>query len=366
MSKEGKGPGEAEVLTIDSLRKPTEPKIAPITEEEETPTPIIDEQEEDETPPTPVIEEQEEEEPEVEHRPEELKLILKSLYGEDLAIVEEDENGEEVTVPIDQAVVTPEVFQAIVEHKTKEKLSAAKEGMVSTKELDDDAKELLELSKAGVDIREMLRVQVEISDQVNSLDLDTPEGQQSAIVMYKGLLKWNRDDINSYLRGLPKERWKEVAEEAKAEILAVVDKFKEQEKQNALQIKETKAAEKKEFKKNLSKVIDEKFQIKDSFKRRLLEVATKELEDGSTELDTIYQQLLSNPEEAAEFILFAYNKEEYIKQVSSKEVLQQKLESVNKIKLSKVTPSSNPISKESRKEHRDREVIPLENLIKTQ
>ena len=63
-----------------------------------------------------------------------------------------------------------------------------------------------------------------------------------------------------------------------------------------------------------------KFDLNSNVKKKIVDYATKENENGSFELDTLYYNLRNNPETASELALFLIDKDTYKKQVAKEEV----------------------------------------------
>ena len=291
------------------------------------------------------------------------KETLTLMYGESFlsntAVGEEEDN----TVLAD-IEITPEVFRDIINTMTEDKIAEATEETVSLKGADGQFKELLEIAKNGGDVQELIRIKVEVEDQVNSLDFSNKADQQSVIVMAKKMAGFSDKDITRYMKGLDAGELLDVAEESKSLILRTIENHREAEKKRAQEEVARKKELAKKFKSELSKNITENFDVKDGYKKKLIEIATKSGDDGMTELDNLFKEAKHNPKLAPELILFLTDREEFKKQVSSKEVLETKKKSIKLIRKSNQVRSSGGLNnKESRREEKDT-IIPLENLGK--
>lgn len=360
-------------MSIEDLMKQSSTGPLPIGDIEDEPKevkPEGDEQEEDikkeEPAPKLEVEEKQDEVKKEDYVKEESDLsqtfkdTLTLMYGENF-LTETAVGDESDNIVLADIEITPEILRDVIQTMTDDKLVEATEEMVSLKGVDGQFKDLLEIAKNGGNIQELIRIKVEIEDQVNSLDLDNKADQQSVIVLAKSMEGFSDKDIARYIKGLEGEDIYEVARESKSRILTVVKNHRENEKRRAQEEVDRKVEISKNFKKELSKNISERLDVSDSYKRKLVDIATKADENGSVEIDELYKAAKHDPTQAPELILFLTDREEFNKQVSRSEVIEAKKSSIRLIRKASQDKGGNLQQRTYRKEDKE-ETISLENL----
>lgn len=112
----------------------------------------------------------------------------------------------------------------------------------------------------------------------------------------------------------------------------------------------------KEYRKGLSLEFKEEG-VSESLARKFVDVATKKDENGSFEIDNIYEEWMNDPKRAKELIQFMLDKETYIKKVTSETKKNVQLDNLKKIKIVQDT------TKVSRtKQEESTPISPLETL----
>lgn len=291
------------------------------------------------------------------------KNLLKSLFGEEVeTLIVPNEDGEDVEVPLDEFDLDEESFKEIIKNKIEAEKEAASEGKISVDGVDEFTKSLIELSKKGGDVRELLEYKAAYTDPLDQLDLSTKEGQREAIALYLRGRQETEDEIQIRLdayesKGLLESKAKEFDSQIRESIKNLTEQRKREAEEIALQKKEQLKSYKKEFAEGLSK----NFQLNDKSKAKLVDMATKATKDGKYEMDTIYQQMRANPEEAAMLALWFTDREEFVRQITSKKVKEEQLKTANKIRLSGKKKSSDIVI-DSKSKGSSKDVILFDDL----
>lgn len=271
------------------------------------------------------------------------RSVIEDMFGESAGtIVQEDEDGNEVETPLSELDIDEELFKQIVQSKIEEEREKASEGKISTKGLSDFAKSLVEIDRSGGDISSLLEMKKVYSDPLDNLDMSTPEGKKQAIYLRKKAANPDEDYQEIQLliemyekKGLLDDK----AEAAESELRGALDAEVERQKETANKAKEDREELLKNYRKDIKTSITSQFELNDKTVKRLVDMSTKADENGRFELDNIYSEFRRDPQRAAKLALLMLDEEEFIKQVSSKEVKNEKKKS-GRIKLRAKTGSS--------------------------
>lgn len=259
---------------------------------------------------------------------------LKSMFGDSIShIIQQDEEGNDVEVALEEVVLDKELFEAIVESKMADLKSDLSKDKISVEGVSDLTKDLIEIDKNGGNITELLQVKRDYSDPLDQLDITTVEGQRLAIYLRKKSKGAEDEEIEALIRtweadGILEEK----AIAAESELRAAIQQQVEMTKRNA----EEKVKRQKEimrsYKKDIRESLDE-FQLNDAVKNKVTLLATKTDERGRFEIDKAYDEARSNPKTAARLALFLLDEDEYIKQVTTEAVQKTKLNTAKKIRV---------------------------------
>jgi hypothetical protein len=263
------------------------------------------------------------------------KGLLKGMWGDSIDTIVQEVDGEEVEVSIDDMDIDEEMFRTIIQSKVEQEKENAGKNKISTEGMSDFAISLIEIDKNGGDISELLEMKRAYSDPLDNLDISTPNGQKQAIYLRKKAADPNQDDdeiillIDAYeKKGILEEK----AEIAERELRDAFEMQVEARKRAAIETKEARIKMLDDYKKDLKSQVSNQFTLNDNVIKKLVNIATKSDEDGRFELDSRYSEYRRDPQKAARLALFLLDEEEYIKQVSSKEVNNEKIKSA-KLKL---------------------------------
>jgi hypothetical protein len=289
---------------------------------------------------------------------EQYRQTLKNVFGI-TKFTEEDEDGNEVEVSIDEIEMDGETFQKLVEQELAYQKEEANKGKISIEGVSDYTKKLIEIEQKGGDTLKLLQVKEAYSDPLANLDLTTKQGQVDAIYLRKKAQGATDKEINILIKGLEAEGiLEEEAIQAESELKALIDQQFENERIKAEKVALEREETMKKFKKDFRDKLSEKFTLNDNVKSKLVTSLTKKGEDGKYQLDNAYLAAMSDPETATELVLFLSDREEFLKQVTAKAVQKTQLESAKKLKIIRSanggTGTNDPV--------KTGKLIPLDNL----
>ena len=353
----GKEIGEASDVKKEQAEKELESKLSgkqtdsffpgldSFEDEVEEKEEVVDQNEDDEEGESEVESEPKVEEKEVKvtknESSENYKNLLKGMWGDSIGTIVQEIDGEEVEVSIDEMDIDEEMFQTIIQSKIEHEKESAGKNKISTEGISDFAKSLIEIDRNGGDISELLEMKRAYSDPLDNLDISTPDGQKQAIYLRKKAADPNQDDdeiillIDAYeKKGILEEK----AEVAERELRDAFEMQVEARKRAAIDAQEARKKMLEDYRKDLKGQVSNQFTLNDTVIKKLVNIATKSDDEGKFELDSRYSEYRRDPQKAARLALFLLDEEEYIKQVSSKEVKNEKLKSA-KLKLRAKTSS---------------------------
>jgi len=353
----GKEIGEANDVQKEQTEKELESKLSgkqtdsffpgldSFEDEAEEKEEVVDQSENEEESDSEVESEPEVEEKEVKvaknESSENYKNLLKGMWGDSIGTIVQEIDGEEVEVSIDEMDIDEEMFQTIIQSKIEFEKENAGKNKISTEGISDFAKSLIEIDRNGGDISELLEMKKAYSDPLDNLDISTPDGQKQAIYLRKKAADPNQDDdeiillIDAYeKKGILEEK----AEVAERELRDAFEMQVEVRRRAAIDAQEARKKMLEDYRKDLKGQVSNQFTLNDTVIKKLVNIATKSDDEGKFELDSRYSEYRRDPQKAARLALFLLDEEEYIKQVSSKEVKNEKLKSA-KLKLRTKTSS---------------------------
>lgn len=290
------------------------------------------------------------------------KRSLKVMFGDSIShLVEENEEGEEVEVALENAVITEDYYNQIVQSKLAEIKEEASKDKISTKGVSSFAKDLVEIDRNNGDISELLKAKETYSDPLDNLDLGTEDGQVQAC--YLRMMAGGQDEdtarrlISSYKAdGILEEKALTAETELKEAVAQQVVRAKAAAQAKA----DDRKVLMKDYKKDIKTSLD-RYQLNDNVKNKVVILATKTDDDGKFELDKTYYQHRENPKDAADLALFLLDKEEFIKQVTNTAVADTKLGTARKLKMVS-SGASNPTLVDNNVKKSGSGTISLESL----
>ena len=259
-----------------------------------------------------------------------LDTLMKSKVIEAFDTIE-TEDGE---IPLSEYDLDEESFAGIIQAQIENARSEGEKN--TTKNVSDFTKHLIEIEKNGGNVSQALETYNMYQDPLDNLDLSIELDQQKAVFMkyhqLKGMDKETTMDlIESFMN---KGKLEEEALKADAEIRGAIDKQMEALNNQAVAQKEEKKKQLKLYRDNLSENLN-KFDLNSNVKKKIVDYATKENENGSFELDTLYYNLRNNPETASELALFLIDKDAYKKQIAKEEVRDTQIKTMKSLKVVK-------------------------------
>lgn len=245
-------------------------------------------------------------------------------------------NGESVVLSeVDD--LDEETFLEIVKAQDAERNNEIDEKFINKEDLDDISLKIIEISKNGGDIKDVLKAKETYIDNLNTYDLDNEDHQEALVrQMYKmdnpkisdkqidRLIDADKSELELDIKA------KEFADNLKKSYHSMLDKKKEE----ATQLKETQEKERKNLRKDLREQLTSFGLKNDSALRPLLDSVTKETENGFM-IDSQFEEMKQNPQELAEFLLWKNNREDYKKLISEKQTSKEKKDTLIKLNVAR-------------------------------
>lgn len=243
-------------------------------------------------------------------------------------VVFSGENGEEIK--IDDLDFSKEdslcdVISTIIESQ-KEDIIKDKIDVAS---VSDITKKLIQADKAGANIVDILKQYDKNVAPIEKLDIESKQDQIKIIRHYVDLLGLPKDEADEFFKGILNKGDEYVEAKAikyKAELDKKMDEIIQQKTQMAAEKRAKDAEDFRKYKKDLKASIQSKYQLNDNMVSKALDFALKSSEDapGVTMAIKRVKDMMMNPEEAPDLIMFLMNPGEFIKQKSNKEVVEEK------------------------------------------
>lgn len=263
----------------------------------------------------------------------------------------EDENGNLVKLSeIDN--LDEETFLAIKEDHKKLAKEDIEKNYISVKELPEEKLRLLNIIKNGGDLKEIFKSEEGLKKPFEGMDLNDDKNKAS-------ILYWQY----TQKQGLEAGEAKDLVDAAiknltlDSKVTNIVDYYQENHKKRLVEIEQQVIAEKaaeeasiKEYKKNLS-TLYKKEGITDSVSKRLIEAATVRDETGDLVIDSVYENIMKDPEKAKDLIFFMLEQEAFLKAKGANIKTQEQIGLLRTVKIVRDTggKSSSPEIKEEPK-----------------
>lgn len=262
-----------------------------------------------------------------------VKEKLDSGEWEDLVI--EDEDGNEVRLS-ELKDIDKDTFKALEKEIKTQKDTEFQEKYVSVDGLDEVKKRLINIVKEG-DLelaKALFQNPAALQEPFQGYDADNDDHNEDVLDWY----------YQKALGHSPKEAAalvKAAKEDLTLDVKAqkIVDyqrgQFYENLKNREQQILAEKAKEQetlKEYRKNLTAELKQEG-LSENLTRKFVDVATKTDKTGNYEIDTIYDEWMSDPKRAKELIYFMLDKENYLKKVTSSVKKDVQLDTLKRIKI---------------------------------
>ena len=224
----------------------------------------------------------------------------------------ETENGE---VSFEDMDIDKDTFVALMKHNQDELKTKLTTSTVSTEGISEFTQKLISIEKHGGNVQQALQAYQTVKQPLDNIDIADVRGQKA--VCYLRLQQQGiageeaKDLIETYER---KGVLEDKAVAFKEQLDTAFDQWMETQQNEAIEADRKYKDSLKTYKSSLNEAFKgaQQFNLSETHRRKLLDIATKEQEDGTFELDNLLDQRRANPLEAAELILFLTDKETYL------------------------------------------------------
>ena len=243
-------------------------------------------------------------------------------------VVFSGENGEEITIndlDFSKEDSLCDILSTILESQ-KEDIVKDKIDVTS---VSDITKKLIQADKAGANIVDILKQYDTNVAPIEKLDIENKADQIKIVRHYVDLLGLPKDEADEFFKGIINKGEEYVEAKAikyKAELDKRMDDIIQQRTKEAAEKKAKDAEDFRRYKKDLKSSIQAKYQLNDTMVSKALDFALKPSESnpGITKAFNRVREMMMNPEEAPDLIMFLMNPGEFIKQKSNQAVVDEK------------------------------------------
>lgn len=243
-------------------------------------------------------------------------------------VVFSGENGEEITIndlDFSKEDSLCDILSTVLESQ-KEDIVKDKIDVTS---VSDITKKLIQADKAGANIVDILKQYDTNVAPIEKLDIENKADQIKIVRHYVDLLGLPKDEADEFFKGIINKGEEYVEAKAikyKAELDKRTDDIIQQRTKEAADKKAKDAEDFRRYKKDLKSSIQAKYQLNDTMVSKALDFALKPSESnpGITKAFNRVREMMMNPEEAPDLIMFLMNPGEFIKQKSNQAVVDEK------------------------------------------
>lgn len=243
-------------------------------------------------------------------------------------VVFSGENGEEITIndlDFSKEDSLCDILSTVLESQ-KEDIVKDKIDVTS---VSDITKKLIQADKAGANIVDILKQYDTNVAPIEKLDIENKADQIKIVRHYVDLLGLPKDEADEFFKGIINKGEEYVEAKAikyKAELDKRMDDIIQQRTKEAAEKKAKDAEDFRMYKKDLKSSIQAKYQLNDTMVSKALDFALKPSESnpGITKAFNRVREMMMNPEEAPDLIMFLMNPGEFIKQKSNQAVVDEK------------------------------------------
>lgn len=243
-------------------------------------------------------------------------------------VVFSGENGEEITIndlDFSKEDSLCDILYTVLESQ-KEDIVKDKIDVTS---VSDITKKLIQADKAGANIVDILKQYDTNVAPIEKLDIENKADQIKIVRHYVDLLGLPKDEADEFFKGIINKGEEYVEAKAikyKAELDKRMDDIIQQRTKEAAEKKAKDAEDFRRYKKDLKSSIQAKYQLNDTMVSKALDFALKPSESnpGITKAFNRVREMMMNPEEAPDLIMFLMNSGEFIKQKSNQAVVDEK------------------------------------------
>lgn len=243
-------------------------------------------------------------------------------------VVFSGENGEEITIndlDFSKEDSLCDILSTVLESQ-KEDIVKDKIDVTS---VSDITKKLIQADKAGANIVDILKQYDTNVAPIEKLDIENKADQIKIVRHYVDLLGLPKDEADEFFKGIINKGEEYVEAKAikyKAELDKRMDDIIQQRTKEAADKKAKDAEDFRRYKKDLKSSIQAKYQLNDTMVSKALDFALNPSESnpGITKAFNRVREMMMNPEEAPDLIMFLMNPGEFIKQKSNQAVVDEK------------------------------------------
>lgn len=243
-------------------------------------------------------------------------------------VVFSGENGEEITIndlDFSKEDSLCDILSTVLESQ-KEDIVKDKIDVTS---VSDITKKLIQADNAGANIVDILKQYDTNVAPIEKLDIENKADQIKIVRHYVDLLGLPKDEADEFFKGIINKGEEYVEAKAikyKAELDKRMDDIIQQRTKEAAEKKAKDAEDFRRYKKDLKSSIQAKYQLNDTMVSKALDFALKPSESnpGITKAFNRVREMMMNPEEAPDLIMFLMNPGEFIKQKSNQAVVDEK------------------------------------------
>lgn len=243
-------------------------------------------------------------------------------------VVFSGENGEEITIndlDFSKEDSLCDILSTVLESQ-KEDIVKDKIDVTS---VSDITKKLIQADKAGANIVDILKQYDTNVAPIEKLDIENKADQIKIVRHYVDLLGLPKDEADEFFKGIINKGEEYVEAKAikyKAELDKKMDDIIQQRTKEAAEKKAKDAEDFRRYKKDLKSSIQAKYQLNDTMVSKALDFALKPSESnpGITKAFNRVREMMMNPEEAPDLIMFLMNPGEFVKQKSNQAVVDEK------------------------------------------
>lgn len=243
-------------------------------------------------------------------------------------VVFSGENGEEITIndlDFSKEDSLCDILSTVLESQ-KEDIVKDKIDVTS---VSDITKKLIQADKAGANIVDILKQYDTNVAPIEKLDIENKADQIKIVRHYVDLLGLPKDEADEFFKGIINKGEEYVEAKAikyKAELDKRMDDIIQQRTKEAADKKAKDAEDFRRYRKDLKSSIQAKYQLNDTMVSKALDFALKPSESnpGITKAFNRVREMMMNPEEAPDLIMFLMNPGEFIKQKSNQAVVDEK------------------------------------------
>lgn len=243
-------------------------------------------------------------------------------------VVFSGENGEKITIndlDFSKEDSLCDILSTVLESQ-KEDIVKDKIDVTS---VSDITKKLIQADKAGANIVDILKQYDTNVAPIEKLDIENKADQIKIVRHYVDLLGLPKDEADEFFKGIINKGEEYVEAKAikyKADLDKRMDDIIQQRTKEAAEKKAKDAEDFRRYKKDLKSSIQAKYQLNDTMVSKALDFALKPSESnpGITKAFNRVREMMMNPEEAPDLIMFLMNPGEFIKQKSNQAVVDEK------------------------------------------